>query len=198
MSLTAESDAKKKLKPITLGLIVIFLALIVLSLVLGILPQYFATQRLNQNIDVLTIDLEPLRSFSYLDLERQKKIFPIHAKAIQINQFDFLPKLPFPERNALDRHRISQLSQTFDQLASQHNLRSTGNSLSVQKIGTQSYEEKVSVDLRLSGQFFDFRNFLISICALPFFDIVENVKIEPVDKTNKRFATKIRLNLNKK
>ncbi len=187
MSLTAESDAKKKLKPITLGLIVIFLALIVLSLVLGILPQYFATQRLNQNIDVLTIDLE-----------RQKKIFPIHAKAIQINQFDFLPKLPFPERNALDRHRISQLSQTFDQLASQHNLRSTGNSLSVQKIGTQSYEEKVSVDLRLSGQFFDFRNFLISICALPFFDIVENVKIEPVDKTNKRFATKIRLNLNKK
>lgn len=181
-------EAKKGIRLNTIAMILIGSVVVIVCLIagIGIFPTYMSLKKANQNIERLS-----------LTLETQKRLFPVYAKAQTLAQLEFLPELQTPVRESLDRRDISTLSQTFDQLAIQHQLIPTGNSLDVNKISEPSSQEKVSVDLHLSGRLFNFRDYLVAVCSLSFFDVVEHIRIEPTDQENKQFIIKVRINIDK-
>ena len=96
----AKSNKKelKKLPPLTLSLIIISFSLILSCAIFLIFPQY-------QNFKTVMSE----RVSKTILLEKQKKIFPIYARAASVADQSFNPTLPLSDRIALDRSQISNM-----------------------------------------------------------------------------------------
>ncbi|MFH2091606.1 MAG: hypothetical protein ABIJ31_04510 [Pseudomonadota bacterium] len=175
----------QKLPPATLGLIGICLVLVGLIIAVGILPKYINIRKITQK-----------NSEQSLLLEEQQALYPLYAKADQLANIEFFPKLPFPERKALERDKISNLSKPFEQLAIQNRLNLSKNSLDVETLHALS--DQVSIELLLSGQLFDFRNYLVALGGLPYFNFVQSIEIQSNFNKIKQFKVKIMINIEKK
>lgn len=185
MTETNEKNELKKLPSLTLSLIVVSFLLILLFILGLIFPQY-------KNIEAIKNE----RISKVLILEEQKKTFPIYAQADALEKISFDPKLPFPERKALDRDQISSLSTVFGDIAAKHNMKLSRNSLDINSL--KNHSGLISMDIQFTGSLFDYRNCLISLSELPFFSTIEKIKIS-TDPTNiKTFSTKILITIGKK
>lgn len=151
-----------------------------------LLPKYLGNKKINQKIIAQTILLE-----------KQTHLFPLFTKADKIADLNFLPKLPFPDREPLKRDQINKLSTVFNRLAAQHNLVLSGNRLDLKKVQATATKEKISIELNLSGDFSNFREFLISVGGLPYFDKVEKITIQAIHNSNKQYKARIRINIDK-
>ncbi|MCP3941896.1 MAG: hypothetical protein GY710_10485 [Desulfobacteraceae bacterium] len=174
----------KKLPPLTLAL-VIGSFVVVAAFIMGIVfPQYQRVEKVK--------DLSLSKTFL---LEEQKKLFPLYAKASALSEVKFDPALPFRERKAISRDKIYTLSKVFGNLARENNMEFIGHSLDIGSLKGSS--NLISMDLEFSGALFDFRNCLIGLVALPFFNSMETIKIT-TDQTNvKKYLTKIRISIDK-
>ncbi len=182
---THEKTLLNKLPPFTLALIIISF-LLVAGFAGGILwPKYNRVQRAKEERIAKTIVLE-----------EQKKLLLLYSQAEGLAKKEFKPKLPLVERKPLDRNKIATLSNIFKEIAKKHNMALSENSLDIDSLKNSS--SSISMDLKFTGNLFDFRDCLISLAELTFFQSIEKIKIS-TDKSNlKKFSTKIMIGLNKK
>jgi len=179
-----EKTELKKLPPLTLALIITSFVLVVLF-VFGILfPQY-------RQIETAKND----RISKAILLEEQKRLFPLFAQADALARLPFDPKLPFQERKPLDRNKITTLPKVFSAIALKHNMVFSQNTLDVSSLKSRS--NSISMDIQFNGKLFDFRNCLISLAELPFFDRFEQIKISTDSNNIKKFTTKILITIDK-
>ncbi len=183
----ADIDKKeqKKLPPLTLAMVIACFVLVGLFILGVIFPKYQQVKRAK----------EALISKSIL-LEEQKKLFPVYARADALARVTFEPTLPFPERTPLEREKISKLSKVFSEIALENNMELSENSLDVSSLKNRS--NSISMDVQFSGDLFDYRNCLISLANLSFFDRIETIKISTDPDDIKKFSTKILINIDKK
>lgn len=180
-----EKTELKKLPPLTLTLIIGSFVLVLLFILGLLFPQY-------KNIETAKNE----RISKMLILEEQKKLFPLYAQADALEKIEFDPHLPFVERKALDRDQISGLSTVFQNIAVTHQMELSRNTLDINSLKNDS--NLISMDVQFSGRLFNYRNCLVALSELPYFNAVEKIKIN-TDPTNiKTFSTKILITIGKK
>jgi hypothetical protein len=180
-----KNKALNKLPPSTQLLVIASILVVLIFIAVILFPQYKNIERAKEERIAKTILLE-----------EQKKLFPIFAQADSLADIQFEPKLPSGEKNALDRDKISMLSDIFNEIVQKHNMELSQNSLDINYLKNQA--NSISMDVRFFGDFFDFRDCLISLTTLPFFDSFENIKVITEKSNIKRFSTKILIKINKK
>ena len=184
----AETDEKTELKnlpPLTLSLIVITFVLVLLAAFGFVLPQYISIGK-----------AEADRIAKETVLEEQKQLFPLYAQALALEKTTFEPKLPFVERAPLDRDQISSLSTIFQDIAAAHNMELSQNSQDINSLRNNS--NLLSMDITFAGGLQDYRNTLIALSELPFFNTVEKISISTDPSNIKKFSTQILITLDKK
>lgn len=129
-------------------------------------------------------------------LDRQKRLYPLFLQAKAAATMEFEPQIPLSERIPLDRGKIDTLTDIFTSIGNENRMFLSSNTLDFSSVKTMS--DSVAMELVFEGDLFDYRECLISIIALPFFNTVEAIKIT-TDKTQvKKFFTKILINIEKK
>lgn len=131
-----------------------------------------------------------------ITLEHQKTLFPVYASANKITELEFKTQLPIVERKPLDREKIPSLTDTFKQLAIRHDMTFSGNILDIATLNALT--DHISIELSLTGDLFHFRNYLISLIELEFFNSIEGIKILADQQKIKQFTTKIMIDIDKK
>lgn len=179
-----ETAQSRKLPRFTLGLIFTGTLLVVLVLAGLLWPQY---NRMTQS--------GKKRTTAALELERQKALFPIFARAKVIADTPFVPQLPTPERNPLERKAIIRLSEIFTEIAWSHNMIVSENSIDLSALNDES--ATISTEIQLDGNLFDFRSCLVEISALPFLNHIETLTIASDPEGIKKFKTKLLINIKK-
>ena len=182
--MAAETPNPKHLPPLTLGLIITGVALVAVAVAGFVWPQYRAMASSRQTqIDKTII------------LETQKALFPVYAKAKGLADFPFDPRLPLPQRSPLDRSKITHLRQIFARIALDNHMSISENSIDVSAIKEAS--DHITTEIQFAGTLFDFRNCLIQINQLPFFNRIETMGIAAEPDGLKKFKTKLRINIRK-
>ncbi len=182
--MAAETPNPKHLPPLTLGLIITSVALVAVAVAGFVWPQYRAMAASKQ-----------ARMDKTVVLETQKRLYPVYAKAKGLADFPFDPRLPVPERSPLDRREITHLSQKFARIALDNHMSISENSIDVSAYKEAS--DHITTEIQFAGTLFDFRNCLIQINQLPFFNRIETIGIAAEPEGIKKFKTKLRINIRK-
>ena len=155
-------------KPLAQSLLILIVCVvgILAFFLLIILPSERAAAELDQEIQELNARIEEQRILTpvfHSLLKRSKKAPP--------------SDLPVPKRTKLTHGDINTISSVFQDMAARHNLKledvKTDVSSMVQDAGY------LSMQLRLSGNFYKFREFLIDLGSIPSLEHVEEIIIRP-------------------
>ena len=146
---------------------------------------------------VLLIILPSEKSAKELDQEIEKLNARIEEQRILTPVAHSLPKrikmtppsdLPVPERTKLTYGDINSISNVFQDIAARHNLQlediKTDVSSMVQDSGY------LSMQLRLNGNFYKFRDFLVDLGSIPSLEHIEEINIRPL-KTSRVLEIKL-------
>jgi Tfp pilus assembly protein PilO len=142
-----------------------------------ILPSKKASADLDQEIETLTVRIE-----------EQRILTPVFHSLLQRAKMEGPSGLPSPEKSKLTHGDMNAISSVFQDFAGRHNLKleeiTTDDSSLVQESGY------LLMRLRLSGDFFKIRKFLIDIGAIPSLEHIEEINIKST-KTSKELRLKI-------
>ncbi len=180
-----QTKASKKLPPGTLILILASAILLAGVAIFILFPQNHKIERVKKESRSAAIALE-----------QQKKLYPLLLQAKATVTMAFEPQIQLPERVPLDRDQIATLSEIFTRVGMDNNMTLFSNSLDINSLKNGS--DSVSMELVFSGDLFDYRNCLVSLISLPFFNTVETIKITTDKAQVKKFFTKILINIEKK
>ncbi|MBI9089046.1 MAG: hypothetical protein JEZ12_07510 [Desulfobacterium sp.] len=180
-----EKKVSNKLPPLTLFLIVLSAVLVVGVALVVLFPQYRENQQIKQ-----------ARVSAAIELEKQKKLYPMFAQAQALATMAFDPELPRVEKVPLARDKIATLSTVFTGIARENGMELSSNSLDINSLKNRS--DSVSMELTFAGDLFDYRNCLVSLVSLPYLNTVETIKITTDKEQEKKFFTKILINIDKK
>ena len=153
-----------------LGICVFFLV--------GIYPNLEAMVELDNDFNELTTKVQ-----------EQEQLFPVYRRLIKEVQAPPMD-LPIPDKTKLPREDIANLSMRFMRLAEKNNL-----SFDSAAPDAASYLEEsvyLTMNIRLHGDFFNFRPFLLDVCQLPYLQAIDEVSITPW-QDQKQLKLKIRL-----
>lgn len=179
-------DLKKtngNLSPLSLIFILLSIAVIILFIFFSILPGQKSIKKIRQDIISVTTDIKVF----------EEKFVPAYAKAKKFERIKFEPKFSLPKRESLDRENLSELPNKFHLLALEHNLKLSNKKLNLAFLKTKS--NSISMLLELDGRLQDFRNYLIVIISLPFFDSFEKIKINSTRNNIKNFSVDLKINI---
>ena len=132
--------------------------------VLIIFPSQKTAADLDQEIDKLNARIEEQRILTPLFhnlLQRAKKKGPTG--------------LPAPEKSKLSHGDMNAISTVFQEIAGRHNLKLDEVTTDVNSLVQES--GYLVMRLQLSGNFFDFRKFLVDIGSVPYLEHIEEVSI---------------------
>lgn len=183
MAGTAEKTELNTLPPVTLMLIVASTVSVFAFVLFGLYPQHKQIQAATES-----------RLASILALETQKLMFPVYTGALALDKEEFAPRLAFPSRKAIERKRIADLSGIFGGIADDCGMELAGNTLDINSVSRNS--GTVAVDVSLTGDLLSFRNYLLAIMELPFFNRLESVDISAGNGV-KTFKTKFHIMIEK-
>ncbi len=179
-----DKEKLKKISPLTLGLIVGSVVL-VMAVSLGFLyPQYRRIQMVQKD-----------RIDKTIRLEEQKRLYPIYARADRLAKKEFEPNLPFPNRTAMPRDQISVLSTVFSKIALDGGMTLEGNSLDINALDRDS--SILSMDVKFKGGLFNFRECLILLAQLPYFKGVEQINITTDQSNIRQCGAKLKIAIGK-
>lgn len=146
-------------------------------LLLIILPSHKAADELDQEIATLNARIE-----------EQRVLTPVFHSLLKRAKTAPPSDLPVPERTKLTHGDINTLSSVFQNIAAHHNLTledfKTDVSSMVQDTGY------LSMQLRLAGDFYKFRDFLIDLESIPSLEHIEEINIRP-RKTSRELEIKL-------
>ena len=146
-------------------------------LLLIILPSQKTSAQLDREIDELNVRIEEQRILTpvFHSLLKRAKMAPPSA-------------LPSPEKTKLTHDGMNTISKVFQDIAVRHNL-----TLEEVKTDVSSMMEDsgyLMMRLRLSGNFYKFRDFLVDLGSIPSLEHIEEISIRPM-KTARELRIKL-------
>lgn len=123
-------------------------------------------------------------------IEKQKVLLPLYEEMIKIGEGRVREKLPLPEKKGLSRREIDTVSSLFKKMADKYGMEIVSVSPDLAIMTEES--DDIIVSIRLKGEFFDFRKFLVELGGAPFLDRVEEIEIKQ-ETGRKQFYLKVRL-----
>ena len=132
-----------------------------------ILPSQKTSDQLDREIDKFNVRIEEQRILTpvFHSLLKRAKTAPPSA-------------LPSPEKTKLTHGDMNSISKVFQDIAMRHNLK-----LEEIKTDVGSMMEDsgyLMMRLRLSGNFYKFRDFLVDLGSIPSLEHIEEINIRPV------------------
>jgi hypothetical protein len=138
---------------------------VLLFVLLGILPSGSALNALDQAIQD--------KKFA---IEEQKALLPLHEALKGRVQTKRPESLPMPAPGKLETDKINTIPQTMRQIAAGNRLRMLAV---VPDLAAMAEEgRRLPVEVSVSGEFADFRQFLIDLNALPYIEGTREILIE--------------------
>ena len=166
-----------KLPPQSLVLFLLCGAGIVALIFLVILPSQKASAELDREIEELSSRIE-----------RQRILKPVFKSLFEKAKAKNSTKLPTIQKTKLARDEIPKLINHFQDLAQRHHL--TLQEISPDVNSLKDGSGHLLMNLSLTGEFLNFRDFLIDVGALPSLEHTEELKIRSV-KTTRELRLKL-------
>ena len=142
-----------------------------------ILPSKKTSADLDQEIESLNVRIE-----------EQRILTPVFHSLLNRAKMEGPSELPSPEKSKLTHGDMNAISKVFQDFAGRHNLKleeiTTDDSSLMQESGY------LLMRLRLSGDFFKIRKFLIDLGSIPSLEHIEEINIRST-KTSKELRLKI-------
>lgn len=176
-------NINKRLSLVTLILILFSVITILIFIFFILIPGQKTIKKIQQDVQAVSGDIKVIN----------EKFVPAYAIAKKFKKIKFDPKFPIPKRENLDRKNLSDLPAKFHELALEHNLKLSNKNFDLGFLKTKS--KSSSMFLELEGKLYDFRNYLIVIISLPFFDSFENIKINSTQTNLKKFSVNLKINI---
>lgn len=142
-----------------------------------ILPSQKTSADLDQEIEKLTVRIE-----------EQRILTPVFHSLLKRAKTESPSMLPSPEKTKLTHGDMNSISKVFQDIAIRHNL-----TLEEVKTDVSSMMEDsgyLMMRLRLSGNFYKFRDFLVDLGSIPSLEHIEEINIRPV-KTARELQIKL-------
>ena len=161
----------------SLVIFVICVVGILAFLLLILLPAEKTSAELDQEIDKLNVRIEEQRILTpvFHSLLKRAKTAPPSA-------------LPSPEKTKLTHEDMNTLSKVFQDIAARHNLKLEEVKTDVNSMMQDS--GYLMMRLRLSGNFYKFRELLVDLESVPSLEHIEEINIRPV-KTAREVEIKL-------
>jgi hypothetical protein len=136
-------------------------------LFLIIFPSQKNAAELDKEIDALNTRIEEQRILTpvFHSLLNRAKTAPPSA-------------LPSPEKTKLTHGDMNTISKVFQDIAARHNL--TLEEVKTDVSSMMQDSGYLMMRLRLSGNFYKFRDFLVDLGSLPFLEHIEEIDIRPL------------------
>ena len=146
-------------------------------LVLIILPSQKTSEELDQEIDHLNVRIE-----------EQRILTPVFHSLLKRAKMEGPSELPSPKKAKLTHGDMNAISKVFQDIAGQHNLKLEDMTTDVSSLMQES--GYLLMRLRLSGDFFNIRKFLVDLGSIPSLEHIEEIDIRST-KTSKELGLKI-------
>lgn len=121
-------------------------------------------------------------------IEEQRILTPVFHSLLKRSKMGPPSDLPVPERTKLTHGDINTISSVFQDIAARHNLIlediKTDVSSMVQDTGY------LAMQLRLNGNFYKIRDFLVDLGSIPSLEHIEEISIRPL-KTSRELEIKL-------
>jgi len=165
--------------PLSQSLLVLVICVVgVLTFFLLILlPSQKTSAELDKEIDRLNVRIE-----------EQRILTPVFHSLLKRAKMAPPSGLPTPEKAKLTHGDMNTISSVFQDIAMRHNLRLEEVKTDVSTMMEDS--GYLMMRLRLSGNFYKFRDFLVELGSIPFLEHIEEINIRPV-KTAREFQIKL-------
>ena len=144
-----------------------------------ILPSQKTSCYLDHEIEKLTVRIE-----------EQRILTPVFHSLLQRAKMKGPSGLPSPEKSKLTHGDMNSISTVFQDFAGRHNLKLEEITTDDSSLALES--GYLFMRLRLSGEFFKIREFLIDLGAIPSLEHIEEINIRST-KTSKELRLKIGL-----
>ena len=142
-----------------------------------ILPSKKTAAELDREIEKLTVRIE-----------EQRILAPVFHSLLQRAKMKGPSELPSPEKSKLTRGDMNAISTVFQDIAGKHNLKFEEITADVSSLAQET--GYLLMRLRLSGDFFNIREFLIDMGSIPSLEHVEEINIKST-KNSKELRLKI-------
>jgi hypothetical protein len=139
------------------------------------------SQKTNAELD---LDIAKLNA----RIEEQRILTPIFHSLLKRAQKKGPTELPSPKKAKLTHGDMNAISTVFQDIAGKHNLKLEEITTDVRSLMQES--GYLLMRLRLSGDFFNIRKFLIDLGSIPSLEHIEEINIRPT-KTSKELGLKI-------
>ncbi len=158
-------------------ILVICAAGILAFFLLIILPAKKTAAELDKDIQRLTVRIE-----------EQRILAPVFHSLLKRAKMEGPSELPSPEKSKLTHVDMNAISTVFKDIAGRHNLNLEEITADVSSLTQET--GYLLMRLRLSGDFFKIREFLIDIGSVPSLEHIEEINIRPT-KTSNELGLKI-------
>jgi Tfp pilus assembly protein PilO len=172
----ADRISKNPLAQSLLILIVCLVGILAFFLLI-ILPSEKAADELDQEIATLNARIE-----------EQRILTPVFHSLLKRSKMAPPSDLPVPQKSKLTHGDINTISSVFQDIAARHNLK-----LEEVKTDVSSMTQDtgfLSMQLRLNGNFYKFREFLVDLGSIPSLEHIQEINIRP-QKTSRELEIKI-------
>ena len=155
-------------KPLAQSLLILIVCVvgILAFFLLIILPSEKAAAELDQEIQALN-----------RRIEEQRILTPVFTSLLERAKIPRPSGLPVPKPKKLTYGDINSISNDFQDIAARHNLKLEDIKTDVGSMAENS--GYLSMQLRLNGNFYKFREFLVDIGSIPSLEHVEEINIRP-------------------
>jgi hypothetical protein len=128
-----------------------------------------------KSIAGLRMDIRKLEG----QLEQQRILFPLYSKLVKKEKLKHAMVPPMPERTKLEPRNMDRMPFVFEKMARKNNLELLSVMPDVRSLA--EVQGLLSVDARMTGEFSDFRGFLISLGQIPYLEHLETIRIQSVE-----------------
>jgi hypothetical protein len=112
-------------------------------------------------------------------IEEQRILKPVFESLLKRAKKKNPTNLPDIKPAKLDRADISKLSEDLQEMAFRHGLKVQNMNTDVSAlIGKNSH---LQMSLNLTGEFLDFRDFLVDLGTIPSLEVIEEIKIQAIE-----------------
>lgn len=139
-----------------------------------------------QSLDELDADVTSLTQ----RVQSQELLYPIYRQLIKEVQQPITTKLILPVTDSLSQKDLNQINELFAQVARQCDVdfvRAVPDASSY-----LDDADHLSMYVTFTGDFFNFRKLLFELCALPYLEAIDQMRVE-ADSAEKSIVLKLRL-----
>jgi hypothetical protein len=122
-------------------------------------------------------------------VQTQELLYPVYRELIKEATQKTPSTLPIPKKNEILLNDLSHINKTFFKLAQENQV--TFNSAVPDVSSYLEDTGHLTMNLDFSGDFFQLRGLLLSICQLPYLESIETMKIETAEE-GKRIRFKLK------